>query len=368
VNIDATAPDGNDVRLCWKNEYWRLGYMKRIKPIMALLACLFVVVLIVPTILVIPFHDGKVEKLAEELRQQETKQQVKAAESGPTVEVAVYRSKQKRIEHIPLEQYVIGVVAAEMPAEFEMEALKAQALTARTYIVKQLLNDQPISLPKGANVTDTVMHQVYYSNDELKRLWGSDYDWKIEKITKAVLETRGQILTYNNQPIEASFFSTSNGYTENSEAYWQNEFPYLKSVASPWDKKSPKFYHQKVISVAEFERKLGVKLPENGSVGVILSRTPGKRVDVVEINGKKLKGREVREKLDLTSTDFTWMRKGNKIIITTKGYGHGVGMSQYGANFMAQEGKTYDQIVKYYYRGVDISSATAFLNKLTVKK
>jgi stage II sporulation protein D len=342
--------------------------MKRIKPIMALLACLFVVVLLVPTILVIPFHDGKVEKLAEELRQQETKQQAKAAENGPTVEVAVYRSKQKRIEHIPLEQYVIGVVAAEMPAEFELEALKAQALTARTYIVKQLLNDQPISLPKGANVTDTVMHQVYYSDDELKRLWGSDYDWKIRKITKAVLETRGQILTYDNQPIEASFFSTSNGYTENSEAYWQNEFPYLKSVASPWDKKSPKFYHQKVISVAEFERKLGVKLPENGSVGVILSRTPGKRVDVVEINGKKLTGREVREKLDLTSTDFTWMRKGNEIIITTKGYGHGVGMSQYGANFMAQEGKTYDQIVKYYYRGVDISSAIAFLNRLTVKK
>jgi stage II sporulation protein D len=363
------APNWERIYACaWKMNIGGSEYMKRIKPLIALLSFLFVVVLLIPTVLVIPFNDGEVGKLAEELRKQEKVPNAKATENGPAVEVAVYRSKEKRIERIPLEQYVIGVVAAEMPAEFEMEALKAQALTARTYIVKQLLNDQPISLPKGANVTDTIMHQVYYSNDELKRLWGSDYEWKIKKITEAVQATRGQILTYDNKPIEASFFSTSNGFTENSEAYWQNEFPYLKSVASPWDEKSPKFYHQKVMSVDEFEQKLGVKLPQDGSVGVILSRTPGKRVDVVEINGKKLKGREVREKLDLTSTDFTWVRKGDQIVITTKGYGHGVGMSQYGANFMAKEGKTYDQIVKYYYRGVKISSATAFLNKLTVKK
>lgn len=344
--------------------------MKRVKPLIVLVSFLFFVVLLIPTLLVIPFSDKEDGKLAEELRKQQAVQTVKAKtqERGPAVEVAVYRSKEKRIEHIPLEQYVIGVVAAEMPAEFEMEALKAQALTARTYIVKQMLNDQPISLPKGANVTDTIMHQVYYSNEELKQLWGNDYDWKIKKITEAVEATRGQILTYNNVPIEASFFSTSNGFTENSEAYWENEFPYLKSVASPWDKQSPKFYNQTVMSVAEFQQKLGVTLPKDGSVGVVISRTPGKRVDVVEINGKRFKGREVREKLDLKSTDFTWVRKGDEIVITTKGYGHGVGMSQYGANFMAKEGKTYDQIVKYYYQGVNISSATAFLNKLTVKK
>ncbi|BDG49090.1 stage II sporulation protein D [Parageobacillus sp. KH3-4] len=342
--------------------------MKRIKPLIVLLSFLFVVVLLIPTVLVVPFNDREMGNLAEELRERGAAQSAKAKENGPDVEVAVYRSKERRIERIPLEQYVVGVVAAEMPAEFELEALKAQALTARTYIVKQLLNDQPISLPKGANVTDTVMHQVYYSDDELKRLWGSDYEWKIKKITEAVQATRGQILTYGNRPIEASFFSTSNGFTENSEAYWENEFPYLKSVASPWDEQSPKFYHRKVMSVAEFERKLGVNLPKDGSVGIVLSRTPGKRVDVVEINGKKIKGREVREKLGLTSTDFTWVRKGDEIVITTKGYGHGVGMSQYGANFMAKQGKTYDQIVKYYYRGVDISSATAFLNQLTVKK
>lgn len=339
--------------------------MKRLKLFLALGSLLFIVVLLIPTLLVIPFHEKTGGALAEALQNQ---RRVQLKNAGPDVEVAVYRSKEKRIEHIPLEQYVVGVVAAEMPADFELEALKAQALTARTYIVKQMLNDQPIQLPKGANVTDTIMHQVYYSDEELKQRWGADYDWKMKRIIEAVQATQGQIITYNNAPIEAAFFSTSNGFTENSEAYWQNDFPYLKSVASPWDEKSPKFYHQTVMSVAEFEQRLGVKLPNDGSVGVILSRTPGKRVDVVEINGKRLKGREIREKLDLKSTDFTWVRKGNDIVITTKGYGHGVGMSQYGANFLAKQGKTYEDIVKYYYRGVTVSSATAFLNRLTAKK
>ncbi|WP_044749376.1 stage II sporulation protein D [Bacillus alveayuensis] len=341
--------------------------MKRVKPFIVLVSFLFVIILLIPTLLVVPFSE-KVDGKLSEGTQQQPSAKTNSKNEGTSVEVAVYRSKEKKIEHIPLEEYVIGVVAAEMPAEFELEALKAQALTARTYIVKRMINNEPISLPKGANVTDTIMHQVYYSDEELKRLWGADYNWKIKKITEAVQATHGQILTYNNVPIEASFFSTSNGFTENSEAYWENAFPYLKSVPSPWDEQSPKFYDRKVMSVAEFEQKLGVKLSKDGSVGVVLSRTPGKRVEMVEINGKKLKGREVREKLDLKSTDFTWVRKGDEIVITTKGYGHGVGLSQYGANGMAKEGKTYEQIVKHYYQGVNISSATAFLNKLTVKK
>jgi len=340
--------------------------MKRLKPFIALLSFLFVIVLLIPTVVVIPFGEKASVKLAEKQSVPAVKTQVKS--EGPAVEVAVYRSKEKKVEHVPLEEYVVGVVAAEMPAEFELEALKAQALTARTYIVKQMLHDQPINLPDGANVTDTVMHQVYYSNEELRRLWGPDYDWKMKKITEAVRTTQGQILVYNNNPIEAAFFSTSNGYTENSEAYWENAFPYLQSVESPWDKQSPKFYDQKVMTVSEFEQKLGIQLPKDGSMGVILSRTPGKRIGVVKIGGKQFKGREIREKLELKSTDFTWMRKGNEIIITTKGYGHGVGMSQYGANGMAKEGKTYDQIVKHYYKGVEISSATAYLTKLTAKK
>jgi stage II sporulation protein D len=338
------------------------------KPIFVLVSALFVITLMIPTLLVLPFSQKANGELAEELQTKQNKPQEQLHHSGPAVEVAVYRSKEKKIEQIPLEEYVVGVVAAEMPADFELEAIKAQALTARTYIVKQMLENKEISLPEGANVTDTVLHQVYKNRDELKQIWGPDYNWKIKKIIQAVNETQGQIITYDNKPIEASFFSTSNGYTENSEAYWKKAIPYLKSVESPWDQSSPKFYDQKVVSVQEFEQKLGVQLPKDNKIGKIISRTPGNRVDTVVINGKKLKGRIIREKLDLKSTDFTWVRKGDQIVITTKGYGHGVGLSQYGANGMAQEGKNYKEIVTYYYKGVQITNAEAFLSKLTAKK
>ncbi|AKS39600.1 stage II sporulation protein D [Anoxybacillus gonensis] len=317
---------------------------------------LFTLMLLIPALVVLAFGEKEDTPLPAE-------PQPVQARDEPIVEVAVYRSKEKKVERLPLEQYVVGVVAAEMPAEFEMEALKAQALTARTYIVKQLMHNQPIQLPEGANVTDTVMHQVYYNDEQLKERWGISYEWKIKKIKEAVEATRGQILTYNNEPIEAAFFSTSNGYTENSEAYWQNAFPYLTSVESPWDAQSPKFYEQVTLSVREFEQRLGVKLPKDGSVGKVLARTPGKRVALVDINGKQLTGREVREKLQLKSTDFTWTRQGNNIVVTTKGYGHGVGMSQYGANFLAKQGKTYKEIVQYYYRGVQIHDVSLVASK-----
>lgn len=318
---------------------------------------LFTLILLIPALVVLAFGEKQEATLPAQPKQAQ-------ARDEPTVEVAVYRSKEKKVERLPLEQYVVGVVAAEMPAEFEMEALKAQALTARTYIVKQLMHKQTIELPEGANVTDTVMHQVYYNEEQLKQLWGMSYEWKMKKIKEAVEATRGQILTYNNEPIEAAFFSTSNGYTENSEAYWQNAFPYLTSVESPWDTQSPKFYEQMTISVREFEQRLGVKLPKDGSsIGKVLARTPGKRVALVDINGKQLTGREVREKLQLKSTDFTWKRQGNNIVITTKGYGHGVGMSQYGANFLAKQGKTYKEIVTYYYQGVRIHDLSLVASK-----
>ena len=122
------------------------------------------------------------------------------------------------------------------------------------------------------------------------------------------------------------------------------------------------------MTVAEFEQKLGVSVSNSSQIGTVIERTPGKRVGVVEIGGKKLTGKQIREKLNLMSSDFDWERQGNQITITTKGYGHGVGMSQYGANGMAQEGKNYEEIVKYYYKGVAIQSSNKWLNTLTAKK
>ncbi|WP_163099474.1 stage II sporulation protein D [Peribacillus alkalitolerans] len=343
--------------------------MKSMKPVIAVLITVAVAIVLIPALLVLPFSsEGAKGKLMENLTHKKQEPSVADQLNESSVEVAVYRSQQQKIQAIPLEKYVAGVVSAEMPADFEVEALKAQALTARTYIVNQLSEKDTVALPKGAHVTDTVLHQVYKSDDELKKLWGKDYAWKKEKIAKAVLATKDQILTYNGEPITATFFSTSNGFTENSEAYWKNSIPYLKSVVSPWDKDSPKFYDRKVISIKEFEAKLGVKLSQGKEIGTIVERTPGKRVGAVKINGKQLTGKQIRETLELKSTDFTWERKGDQIIISTKGYGHGVGMSQYGANGMAQEGKNYRDIVTYYYQGVQITSSTAFLNTIVANK
>lgn len=320
----------------------------------------------VPSLLVAPFMEKTSGSLGEELQ---AKKETPVVSLQSPVSIPVYRTQTKVVEEIPLEEYVVGVVASEMPAEFEFEALKAQALAARTYIVKQLLSEKKLgTLPEGAVVTDTQNHQVYKNKHELKKQWGADYEWKLQKITEAVAATQGQILTYENEPIDATFFSTSNGFTENSEAYWSNAFPYLKSVESPWDVNSPKFYDRKVFSVSEFEQKLGVKLGNGDEIGKILEITPGKRVGLVEINGKKLTGKEVRELLGLKSSDFSWKRKGDRIIVTTEGNGHGVGMSQYGANFMAEDGKNYEDIVTYYYNGVELANADRFLTRYTAKQ
>lgn len=344
--------------------------MMKFKPVVLLAAALFFVTLLVPTILVLPFGEEKVNGKLGQTAQQEVESEPNAQNTStePAVEVAVYRATKEVVESLPLEEYVIGVVSSEMPADFEKEALKAQALTARTYIVKRLMISQGNDLPQDADVGDTEFYQVYKSKDELKTLWGSDYDWKIAKVEEAVKETAGQILTYEGNPIDATFFSTSNGYTENSEAIWSNSLPYLKSVESPWDKQSPKFNGKKVISIAEFEKKLGVQVPSGGEIGKVIERTKGNRVGTVEINGKKISGTKIRENLGLMSTDFTWERKGNNIIVNTRGYGHGVGMSQYGANGMAQEGKPYSEIVQYYYQGVEIASAEPFITTITAKK
>jgi stage II sporulation protein D len=341
--------------------------MKKFKPLIVLASLLFAVTLLIPALLVLPFSEEKASGKLEEITPKATEAVAPTADKG--VEVGVYRFSQSKLEKIPLEDYLVGVVASEMPADFQEEALKAQALTARTYIVRQLMSkENHLRLPKGAQVGDTTMDQVYSSDDQLRKEWGADYSWKKKKILDAVRATSGQILTYNGDPIQATFFSTSNGYTENSEDYWPSKLPYLRSVTSPWDKKSPKFSNQQIFTVKDFENKLGVHLKSGSTIGQITERTAGKRVGKVNFSGKTLSGKEIREKLDLKSSDFTWERKGDNIIISTKGYGHGVGMSQYGANGMAADGKTYQDIVKHYYTGVDITSTESTLAMITEKK
>lgn len=337
--------------------------MIKIKPFIVLGVILFAITLLVPTILVLPSIQEKKDEPNSNVESAEAKE--------PAIEVAVYRQNKQEVEKLDLEEYVVGVVASEMPAKFEMEALKAQALTARTYIVKRMMNQEKSDLPDGALVGDTIDYQVYNNQDELKKIWeNAGYDWKknMEKIEEAVAATKGQILTYKGDPIDATFFSTSNGYTENSDAIWPNSISYLQSVESPWDVNSPKFNGEVTLTVKEFENTLGVSLGTGSEVLEDVKYTKGKRIASAKINGKEMSGTDIREKLNLKSTDFTMERKGETVYIATKGYGHGVGMSQYGANGMAANGKTYDEIVKYYYKGVEVTASDDMLTKYTAQK
>ncbi|MBS4206784.1 stage II sporulation protein D [Bacillus sp. FJAT-50079] len=337
--------------------------MNQLKTIAIIFAVLIILTFTLPSLVVMP-NSG--EKTTGKLKEQKESipQTVQLEDSG--TEVAVFRTATNEVETLPLEEYVVGVVASEMPSSFEPEALKAQALTARTFIMNHLVNGDKTNIPEGADVTDTQNYQVYRSKEDALKEWGADYNW--DKIVEAVKATEGEILTYNGKPIAAQFFSTSNGYTENAEDYWQNQIPYLKSVASPWDNQAPNFEVEKTISTKQFEEKLGVKLDADGDIGTVIARTPGKKVAEVKIGDKTFTGREIREKLELRSTDFSWVHKGDSIIITTKGFGHGVGMSQYGANGMAKEGKDYQEIVSHYYQDVAISNVTDFIDKKLASK
>lgn len=274
------------------------------------------------------------------------------------IPVSIYRTKTAIIETYPLEEYVRGVVAAEMPVSFELEALKAQALAARTYIVKRILDKSFSDVPDGAVISDTVKHQVFISNQELKKMWGLEYQERISKLNQAINQTNGQVITYKGLPITALFFSTSNGYTINSEDYWGQEVDYLRSVASPWDNLSPKYEAEKTITFSQVQAKLDINPAQLASTGQewikILERTEGNSVNKIKIGEKVLSGRDVRELFDLNSASFNIKLTGEGITFQTKGYGHGVGMSQYGANGMAKEGKDAEEIIKYYYTGVSI--------------
>lgn len=254
------------------------------------------------------------------------------------------------VENINMEDYLVGVVSSEVPVSFEKEAIKAQAVAARTYALKQMENRQNESY----DVKDDTSSQVYKSNEELKNIWKDKYDENINKIKNAINETKGQYLTYDNKIIYAFFFSTSNGKTEDNKDVFGQDLPYLKSVDSSFDEnETSNFKMEKTIPLSEFYQKLGINYDDNLNISNIELTSSG-RIKNITINNNTFKGVEVRSKLSLRSTDFKIEKKDNNVVITTKGYGHGVGMSQYGANALAKQNKNYEEILKYYYKGTNI--------------
>lgn len=265
--------------------------------------------------------------------------------TGPMV--TVYRSNGSVLT-LGLEEYLVGVVAAEMPASFHKEALKAQAVVARTYALR--------SIQEGKKLTDTQDTQVYKDQNQLKQEWGASFSTYYQKVQAAVQETKGRYLTYQGRYIEALYFSTSNGYTEDASYVWGNSVPYLQSVVSSWDTES-RFFHQEVYKdKQQVFSSFGLDANIDGTIQ-ILERNRSGRVVSLKLGSTVISGVTFRSRLGLASTDFEIQEVGSQLKIVTKGWGHGVGMSQYGANGMAKNGYTYNQILTHYYQGVTLQGS-----------
>lgn len=265
--------------------------------------------------------------------------------------VRVYREDTKEINEVPIEEYVVGVLAGEMPVEFELEALKAQAVAARSYVMIQMERN----INKEYDVVDTVTNQVYLDKEHLQSVWKESYTDNINKIKIAVLSTKGEYISYGGKVAEALFFSTAPGVTENSEDVFTNKVAYLRSVDSHWDEISPVYNSNTTFALKEFYSKLGLEYSDTLKIE-ITNKTSTGRVKKLKINGKELTGNYVCSKLSLRSTFFEIIQEGTKVIIKNKGFGHGVGMSQYGAQGMAKEGYNYQDILKHYYTGIEIKN------------
>ncbi len=266
--------------------------------------------------------------------------------------IKLYDTKADKLIHISEDDYLTGVVASEMPASFEIEALKAQAVSARSYYLTRADKKQSTHKFSADVCTDFAHCQAYSDIDVLKNNWGNDFKKNIKKVKNAVKATKGEVLTYNGEIIDAVFHSTSSGRTQNSEDVWSEKKEYLRSVDSSIDEKSPKFLNSKSFKADELKTLLEIDrdITFDG-----VEYNEGMTVKRIVISGIDFKGTKIRSALGLKSACFDIDFKDGIYTFNTKGYGHGVGMSQWGANLMAGEGSTYKKILKKYYTGVEIT-------------
>lgn len=287
-------------------------------------------------------------------------------ESNIEPKLKVYITKENKVVDMGLEEYVMGVVAAEMPVEFGIEALKAQAVAARTFALAHMeqYGGQKYKSNTGANVCDTVQCQVFSNkNDRLKNWPASKGEEYWNKVTEAVRETSGEALMYNGKIIdEPLFFAVSSGKTENSMDVFKDDKPYLKSVYSQGEERAPKFKSALKISCLEFIRKInreysgaGINLLNIRNQVQIKSRNESGSVKEIKVGKITMTGVKFRSIMGLNSTNFNINFKSNDMEIDCVGYGHGVGMSQWGADAMAKQGKSYKEILKHYYNEIEIT-------------
>ena len=256
------------------------------------------------------------------------------------------------VEEMELDEYLTGVVLGEMPVSFELEAQKAQAVVARTYTMRAW---QRGGRHDGAAVcTDSTCCQSYRSPEAHIAAGGT---WEgVERIRGAVRATSGEVLTYQGELIEATYFSCSGGTTEDAVAVWGTDYPYLRAVDSPGEEGATHYTDTVTFTPAQFEQALGVDLSGSPTRWFGLTTyTTGGGVATMEIGNTRYKGTALRSKLGLRSTVFTIAATENQITITTRGFGHRVGMSQYGADAMAVLGSTYREILSHYYQGTTLT-------------
>lgn len=261
----------------------------------------------------------------------------KLNKSYQVVDQIIYKRQNK--ESLKVEEYLIGVVACEMPASFHEEALKAQAVSARTYLYNELSKDL------NKQLTDD--DQCFNTVDEMKNKWKDEYEKYYEKISNAVKNTKDLVMKKDGNLFKSYYFSTSNGYTESSLSVFNEQL--LDSVASEWDKYANNYEVKTTFNKSSLEKILG-----SFSKIEIISRNNTNHVLEVKVDDKTYTGIEFRKLLSLRSTDFTIKQDNENYIITTKGYGHGVGMSQYGANYLANNNYNYQEILEYYYQNIEI--------------
>ena len=246
-----------------------------------------------------------------------------------------------------LEDYVIGVVAGEMPASFSMEALKAQAVASRTFAMYKM------SINNDYVLSTTINDQVYLTMEAMRNKWGDDFLYYYNRVKDAVLATEGEILTFDGNIASTYYFAISNGYTDDALTVFREDKDYLVSVESPWDKNYRAYSSTYTLSKTSFCSKLGITCDTINISDVV--RANNHYVRSITINGTTFTGLEVFNKLSLRTTDFTITVSGDNVSIETLGFGHGVGMSQYGAEGMAADGYTYQDILKYYYLDTEIT-------------
>ncbi len=274
----------------------------------------------------------------------------------------VYDAKLKKTVQTSLEEYLVHVVAGEMPAAFSLEALKAQAVAARTYTIRRMEAFGGTPCGKGgADVcTDSTCCQAYKTDEQMKQNWGGNYTAYLSRVREAVSSTSGEIVTYNHAPIEALFHSNAGGNTENAEHVFASAQPYLVSVESP-DENAAHYTDEVRLTRTAVAQAIN-NLYSDADVTAkklekqikVLSRYESGRVNQISVGDTTLTGRQFRQALDLESANFSLSYSEKYVTVTTVGYGHGVGMSQYGANAMAEDGSNYKEILTHYYTGVEI--------------